>query len=122
MITMEPTGDNTLKLRVSGKLDEGDFQKIGAEVDQLIRMRGQVKLLIDATDFTGWASMHAASKHFAFVRDHHKKIEKIALIAGHEWQHWIAGMAGVFVHPELKVFDKDELAAAESWLGQKRAA
>jgi hypothetical protein len=47
--------------------------------------------------------MQATKRHFTFVRNHQAKIARIALIAGHMWQHWVTGVAGVFVHPYIKV-------------------
>jgi hypothetical protein len=122
MIAIENIQGNTIRLRVSGKLEESDFRELSARVDPILRAQGQVRLLIDATAFDGWADRHAAAKHFTFVREHQKKVERIAIVAGHDWQHWIAGIAGVFVHPEIKVFDKGEAAQAESWLAVRKAA
>jgi len=116
MIHINSFADNTLKIEVSGKLEEDDFKKITPGIDEAIKLHGSLKLLIDATAFDGWSSMHAASQHFSFVRNHHQKIERIALIADHEWQHWVVGVASVFVHPEIKIFDKDHATAAETWL------
>lgn len=108
--------DNILKIKVSEKLKESDFTALAPQTDAMIREYGHIRLLIDATAFNGWSDMEAARKHFAFVRDHQKKIERVALIAGHAWQHWIAGMASVFVHPDIKVFDNGRQAEAEEWL------
>ena len=51
-----------------------------------------------------------------FVKDHQAKAERIAVIAPHEWQHWLIGFARVFLHPEVKAFDKGQEAEARSWL------
>ena len=122
MINIETLGSGTLKVHISETLDEGDFVKLGAEADQLIKLQGSINVLVDATDFEGWNSMAAARKHFTFVREHNKNVARIALVAGHRWQHWIAGIASVFVHPEIKVFDKGEIVAAEDWLFKRKQA
>lgn len=116
MLTIEAPTDTILKIKVSGKLEDNDFNQIAPQVNHAIQSHGNLRLLIDVTAFDGWSDMQAAKNHFAFVRDHQKKIDRIALIAGHMWQHWIAGIAGVFVHPDIKVFDKDQLTQAEGWL------
>jgi hypothetical protein len=28
-------------------------------------------------------------------------IKRIAVLAGHDWQHWIAAVVNIFVHPEI---------------------
>lgn len=122
MITITPLEGNILQVKISGLLSEADFPALAAQVDPIFRKTGSVRLLADATEFAGWADMDAAAKHFRFVRDHEKKVERIALIAGHAWQHWLAGMASAFVHPEIKVFNAPEAAEAQSWLLQKQAA
>ncbi len=122
MINIEVLANDALKLKIEGKLDEADFQKIGANVDDLTKINGTINLLIDATAFEGWSNMKAAQTHFAFVRDHQKKISRIALVAGHEWQHWVAGIVSIFVHPEIKIFDADGIIQAESWLKNKKMA
>ena len=122
MITVESLQDDTLRITLSGKLEESDFAKAAAQLDPRIRTMGKIRLLIDATGFEGWADRHAAGKHFGFVRDRQKNIERIALIAAHEWQHWIAGIVSVFVHPEVKVFDPGQQPQAESWLKKLMAA
>jgi hypothetical protein len=118
MIVMEASTDNILKFKVSAKLEESDFARIAPQVEEMIKSHGSIRLLIDATAFDGWSDMQAAKKHFIFVRNHQAKIARIALIAGHMWQHWVAGVAGVFVHPDIKIFDIGQLTEAETWLHQ----
>jgi hypothetical protein len=33
-------------------------------------------------------------------------VGRIAVIARHEWQHWLVRAVKVFLHPEIRVFDK----------------
>ena len=45
-------------------LETADFERLGAEVDALIRERGKLKgVLVDAPGFPGWASFAAFSAH-----------------------------------------------------------
>jgi hypothetical protein len=122
MINVEALADDTLRLEVVGTLDTGDFEKITGYFNSLVTRHGSINLLIDARDFNGWSSANAAASHFNFVRDHSDKVERIAILAGHEWQHWVAAVAGVFVHPSIKVFDKNEELRATHWLGLREAA
>jgi energy-converting hydrogenase Eha subunit G len=52
------------------------------------------------------------------VKSHHKNVERLAVVAGHMWQHWLAALAQVFVHPKIKVFDKDQIEDAREWLNK----
>jgi hypothetical protein len=39
-------------------------------------------------------------------------VERIAVIVGHEWQDWLIGAVRVFVHPEVRTFDKGQESEA----------
>ena len=43
-------------------------------------------------------------------------MERIAVIAPHEWQHWLIGAVRVFVHPDVRAFDAGEESEALRWL------
>lgn len=51
--------------------------------------------------------MSAIEEHAAFVKSHQKDVDRIAIIAGHEWQHWLVGALKVFLHPEIRIFDAE---------------
>jgi len=116
MLHIEKLSDGVLEIRPTGKLQESDFRSLAIQIDGWIKSSGHLRLLVNATAFEGWADTHAASEHFRFVRDHHEKVDRIALLAGHEWQHWIASFAAHFVHPELRVFKATERTQAMAWL------
>jgi hypothetical protein len=51
--------------------------------------------LINASNFGGWENMARFERHVGFVKDHHRKVGRIAVITGHDWQgkalQWITG-------------------------------
>jgi len=51
-----------------------DFRQIAPQVDSLI----------DASGFNGWENIAAFENHAGFVKDHQQKVERIAVIAGHD--------------------------------------
>ncbi len=110
---------NLLRVAVPQKLKAGDFQHIAPQVDTIIQQYGEIRLLVDATQFDGWENLEAFEKHLNFIKDHQGKIEKIAILAGHAWHHWLAGMARIFVHPDVKVFEAGEEVEAKAWLDQR---
>lgn len=75
-----------------------------------------IKIKVDSSK--EWEDFSGAKEHLEFVKTHHQKVEKIAFVAGHMWQHWVAAMASIFVHPKIKVFEKSKLEDAESWIRQ----
>lgn len=110
--------EHILEVNVKGALSSDDFKELAAIADNLVKEHGKIRLLLNATDFQGWENFSAAENHFRFVKHHHQNVEKIALIAGHMWQHWVAAMASIFVHPEVKVFHTDKGEEAERWVRQ----
>ncbi len=116
MIHIEPLSADALKITPPAKLKADDFAAIAPQIDELIRQQGQIRLLIDARDLHGWENAEALEKHILFVKNHQSKVRRIAVLAGHDWQHWIAAIVNVFVHPEIKAFGNTEEDAARQWL------
>ena len=116
MILIKTLSPDTFKVTPPTKLKADDFAAIAPQIEELIRQQGQVRLLIDATAMHGWEDIEALKKHILFAKDHQSKIRRIALLAGHNWQHWIAAVVSIFVHPEIKAFGADQEDAARQWL------
>ncbi|MGB9165909.1 MAG: STAS/SEC14 domain-containing protein [Rhodomicrobium sp.] len=116
MIQIETLSPDTLKITPPTKLKADNFAAIAPQIDELIREQGQIRLLIDATALHGWENSEALEKHILFVKDHQSKVRRIAVIAGHDWQRWIAAIVNIFVHPQIKAFGIDQEAAARQWL------
>lgn len=116
MIKTEIISPNALKIVVPDKLKADDFRQIAPQIDSLISQHGKIRLLIDASSFNGWENIAAFEKHAGFVKDHQQKIERIAVIAAHEWQHWLIGAVRIFVHPEVRAYDKSHASEALRWI------
>lgn len=116
MIKTEVISANTLKITVPEKLKADDFRQIAPQFDSLISQHGKVRLLIDASRFNGWENIAAFENHARFVKSHQQKVERIAVIAGHEWQHWLVGAIRMFVHPDVRAYDKSHENEALQWI------
>lgn len=116
MIKTEIISANVLKISVPEKLKADDFRQVAPQINSLISQQSKIRLLIDASGFNGWENMAAFESHAGFVKDHQQKIERIAVIAGHEWQHWLIGVVRIFVHPEVRVFNKNNEGEARQWI------
>ena len=117
MIQIETLSPDTLKITPPTKLKADDFAAIAPQIDELIRQQGQIRLLIDATGLAWLGRRRRRSKkHILFVKDHQCKVRRIAVIAGQDWQHWLAAIVNIFVHPQIKAFGIDQEAAARQWL------
>jgi hypothetical protein len=116
MIKTEVLSANALMVALPEKLRAYDFLELAQQVDAIIAEHGAIRLLIDASHFGGWENMAAFEKHAGFVRDHQMKADRIAVIASHDWQHWLIGTVRVFVHPEVRSFDEAHVADAMQWI------
>ena len=116
MIKTEIISPNALKIVVPDKLKADDFRQIAPQIDSLISQHGKIRLLIDASAFNGWENIAAFEKHAGFVKNHQQKIDRIAVIAAHEWQHWLIGAIRIFVHPEVRAYDQSHASEALRWI------
>jgi hypothetical protein len=116
MIKTEAISPIALKIVPSEKLTEADFLGLAPPVDAIIAKSGQVRLLIDASGFNGWESFAAFQAHASFIRHHQRNVERLAIIVGHDWQHWLVDTARMFLHPEARSFNKSREDEAREWI------
>lgn len=116
MITTEPITARVLKITVPEKLKADDFRQLAPQIDSLIQQQGKIRLLIDASNFSGWENIAAFERHVGFIKNHHQKVERISIITGHDWQHWVIGTIRLFVNPEVRAYNKGEESEALAWI------
>ena len=73
MITTEPISACALKITVPEKLKADDFQQLAPQIDSLIQQQGKIRLLVDASNFSGWENIAAFERHVGFINNHHQK-------------------------------------------------
>ena len=109
MIKTEIISDNILRITAPEKLKADDFRQIAPQVEFMINRYGKIRLLIDASEFSGWEDNHAG-----FVKNHQQKVDRIAVTVAHNWQHWLIGavsrLAGCHVPWEGIQFGSGALA------------
>jgi hypothetical protein len=116
MIKTEAMSPCALKVVPSEKLTEADFQGLAQRVDPMITNCGHVRLLIDLSGFNGWENYAAFQTHASFIKSHQRSVERIAVIVGHGWQHWVVDTVRMFLHPEARAFDKSREDEAQRWV------
>jgi SpoIIAA-like len=106
-----------LILQPDGVLRAEDFSAVANVVDPYILQHGDLKgLMIDAPSFPGWDNFAALVSHLRFVRDHHKKVQRIAVVSDSKFLSVAPKIASQFVHAQLRTFDAPDRAAALAWL------
>jgi hypothetical protein len=111
--------EGILIIRPSDPLEAADFQQITQEVDSYIEANGTLHgVLIDAPSFPGWKDFAALVAHLRFVKDHHRKIERIAAVSDSAFLSIAPKIASHFVHAEVRHFPQSQKTDAFNWLRQ----
>lgn len=117
---MQPEG--ILVLKPQDPLSKEDFSGLSIAVDAYLSDHANLHgLLIHAKDFPGWENFGGFAAHMHFVREHHKKIERVAIVTDSQ----IAGVAEFlgkhFSSAEVKHFPFSDDVKALEWLEAARA-
>lgn len=112
--------NSILYLRPKGALTKEDFAGLAKTVDPHIEKTGGLAgLILEAAKFPGWDSLGALAAHLRFVRDHHKRVKKIAIVTDSAMGGAGEKLANHFVAAEIKHFPAGQLEAAKRWVTGK---
>ncbi len=111
--------EGILVLHPEGPLEAADFISITSQVDTYLEGHGKLHgVLIHAKSFPGWKDFAAMLAHLKFLKEHIKKIEKVAVVADGALANIMPNIAKHFVHAQVRHFDFVREDAAWDWLGQ----
>ena len=118
MLTHELSAEiGLLIIRLDGPLQACDFTSLArlvdGDLDRGSRLHG---VLISGKSFPGWANLDGLIAHLKFVRDHHSRIDKVAIVADGLVARLMPGVASHFLRAQLQHFDDE--ATAMHWLKQ----
>jgi hypothetical protein len=118
MIAHELDTENSILLvRPESALDKEDFVQLAELVDPQIEATGDLAgLIIDAPGFPGWDSFGAMVTHFRFVRDHHKRIKKVAVVTDSHLGDVAEHLTSHFVSAEIRHFSAGQTEQARQWI------
>lgn len=110
-----------LVLEPQDELEANDFERVANEIDPFIdRVGGLAGLVVITEEFPGWDDLAAFTAHFRFVREHHRKIHRVALVTSSRFLSMLPRLAGLFVDAEVKQFPPDQRAVALAWAAEER--
>lgn len=118
MIKHELRRDEGLLLIIpEGALESSDFQGLARELDPYLEQNGKLHgVLIHAQAFPGWKDFAAFVSHLKFLKDHHERIEKVAVVMDGGLGTVLPGIASHFVHAEVRHFENSRYRSALEWL------
>ena len=103
-------------VEVTEALHTRDFDEIALIADAYIQAHDKLKgLVVHAREFPGWENLDSLLRHVRFVRDHHRKVRRIAVSADGKIAKLAPRLAEHFVAAEIRAFDYDDLDAAVAW-------
>ena len=104
-------------LEPDGELSESDFKTAAETIDPYIEKVGQLSgLIIHVKSFPGWDSFASFITHMKFVKQHHKKVSRIAFVTDSPIGSIAENIASHFVNAEIKNFSFDKLENAKKWI------
>jgi hypothetical protein len=106
-----------LVVKPEGALTAEDFTALAAEVDPYLEKQGEIKgLMVDAASFPGWENFAALLSHLRFVRDHHRRIRRVAVVSDNALLAAAPKIASHFISAELRTFPTSARGAALDWI------
>ena len=112
---LKPEG--ILVLQPSKSLSKGDFAGLSAFVDTYLADHASIHgVLIHAEAFPGWENFAGFTAHIRFVRNHHQKIERVALVTDSPVARVAEALAKHFIAAEIKHLPFADYEKALSWL------
>ena len=111
----EPQG--ILILKPEAPLSKGDFGALSAAVDAYLATHETLKgVLIHAKKFPGWESFGGFTAHMHFVREHQKKVSRVAIVTDNPFAGIAESLGKHFVSAEIKHFPYADDVKALDWL------
>ena len=106
-----------LHVQPKSPLEQDDFVKLAKAVDPYIEATGGLAgLIIEAPAFPGWDSFGAMVTHFRFVRDHHKRVKRIAVVTDYHLGDVAEHLTSHFVSAQIRHFPAGQIEAARHWI------
>ena len=103
-------------VEVAQPLRAQDFDAIAATADSWLHAHEALQgIVIHARSFPGWQNVATLLRHVRFVRDHHRRIHRVALAADGTVADLAPRLAEHFVRAEIRGFGHDQLDEAIAW-------
>ncbi|GAA4063771.1 SpoIIAA family protein [Agromyces indicus] len=98
---------------VSGDVTKADYDVLTPAVEAAVEEHGEVKLMLDLTDFR-WEKVGAWGADLRFGHEFHEKVARMAIVGHKKWEERLALLASPFYAREAAYFEDPD--AAWAWL------
>lgn len=112
---MMPEG--ILVLKPDAPLTKEDFSGLSAAVDSYLSDHAKLQgVLINAKVFPGWDNFGGFTAHMHFIREHHKKVERVAVVTDSRIADVAESLGKHFTSAEVRHFPFFDEVKALNWL------
>lgn len=93
-----------------------DFDALAETADTWLQTHDALPgIVLHAREFPGWENLAGLLHHIRFVREHHRKVGKVALAADSKLASLAPHVVEHFISAEVKHFEYDQLDQAITW-------
>jgi len=112
---LKPEG--ILILKPDSPLSREDFDGLGAVVDSYLSDHAKLHgVLIHTRGFPGWEDFGGFTAHLHFVREHHKEVERVAIVTDSRIAGIAESLGKHFISAEIRHFPFSDDAQALEWI------
>ena len=112
---MKPEG--ILVLKPHAPLSKEDFAGLSAAVDSYLSDHAKLHgVLIHTKEFPGWESFGGFTADMHFVHEHHKKVERVAVVTDSQIAGIAESLGKHFTSAEIRHFPFSDDVKALNWL------
>ncbi len=112
---MKPEG--ILVLKPNAALSKDDFEGLSAVVDAYLSEHAKLHgVLIHTKGFPGWENFGGFTAHLHFVREHHQKVERVAIVTDSPIAGIGESLAKHFTSAEIRHYPFSDDVQALEWL------
>jgi hypothetical protein len=115
--------DGILVLEPRAPLTKEDFCGLSAAADLYLSKHATLRgVLIHSQAFPGWKNFGGFAAHLRFVRDHHEKVVRVAVVTDSPLADIAESLGKHFISAEVKHFPYLDKAKALDWLKATQSA
>ena len=109
--------EGILVLNPHAPLSKEDFAGLSAAVDSYLSDHAKLHgVLIHSKGFPGWENFGGFTAHMHFVREHHKKVERVAVVTDSQFAGMAESLGKHFTSAEVRHFPFSDDVKALDWL------
>ncbi|WMJ73890.1 STAS/SEC14 domain-containing protein [Cytophagaceae bacterium ABcell3] len=115
---LEKTQENVLATKISGKLNQSDYNQMFPLVEETVAKYGKINLYVELENFEGWEDPKSLWDEFKLSFKHYTDLEKVAIVGEKKWEEF-ATKASDFVNPaKIKYFSPEQKEEAKNWISE----